>query len=1258
MTTTTTSTTSKPAVSNKRFAALKAKLRELFELDKSDLDFGIYRIMAAKNKEVTDFLDRQLKDAVRETLADHGSGATAQVEAELEEAIKQAEGLGVDPESTQKVQQLRAKLESAGGASAAELEADIYNHLLTFFSRYYDEGDFISQRRYKGDTYAIPYSGEEVTLHWANKDQYYIKSGEWHKDYRFRIGDKSVRFKLVEATQEGGGGNNKERDDAKRRYIIDEDDPVEVTDAELTIHFHFRPPTEDDKQRAADGAVAIFGGDFSKDKNPKKGDEREQFCALAERIIREALGCDGALNTSEDTSAVRQAKKVSTDWCKLLAAAAPTPGKPERTILGKHLDDFTARNTFDYFIHKDLGGFLRRELDFYIKNEVVRLDDLAELPPDHLQRVQGKVKAIRRVAGRIIDFLAAIENFQKKLWLKKKLVLETNWLITVDRIPGASENTATAAAQGRDSAEETGVRDEETRVGAEETRVRGEETRVRDEETRVRDEESRVRAEETRVRAEETRVRAEETRVRAEETRVRDEETRVSAEETRVARTPTPVSSALSHRSAHDLRDLRAVVANNPRQWQQWEDLGFKPPEDSELLLKGPEWGTREYLDAHENLVVDTALFPPEFKAALLACEEVLGGAETIEDATTGVLVNGDNFGALTLFDRWGSGQIPFIYLDPPYNTERDRLEGKFIYKDGFEHSSWSTLFRDRIDRARDLLKKNDFALMVSLDENELPNAAKHVPFAKLQGFFTWRRTRTGGHLSKSFNQLSDYVLVFTPNGGPGSWLFGGRADPDESQPLTKKTNKISELLFAAQTLEFVDLEEGEISAGTYSDGFIELEEPIKVQNHVNVDEVRIKAPFTWQQSMLQSELARGARMIVKRHKNMNIRFFREAEGHKPLPSLADGEFDVGTNEDASSLLTDLLGYEVPGAYPKPVRLLERLVMTKGAFISDLICLDYFAGTGTTGHAVLNLNRADGQHRQMVLVEVSAYFNTVLKPRIAKVIYSPDWKDGKAQSHDKGHPGGALVKYFALESYEDALNNLPAAAPDGGVLEGLEPAAREAMLTYALDLELGPHLLNLDAFRDPWGFSIHAQLAGEDEIKPHAVDLIETFNYLLGLKVRAYGPIERYSAEFERAAHDEDKDKPDDLPHMGRLKVKGRLRRDPAPGPGSNAPFIFQRIEGELNDRSDTRVLVIWRKLTDDPEQDAAVLDAWMARHREATKERSEYRDYHLIYVNGPVTLPQPTQELRTVFPIEQTFKDRMFEDTDAAPGTSGSGGI
>ena len=103
--------------------------------------------------------------------------------------------------------------------------------------------------------------------------------------------------------------------------------------------------------------------------------------------------------------------------------------------LEAHLRRYSARNTFDYFIHKDLGTFLRRELDFYIKNEVMHLDDVENESVPRVEQYLSKIKVIRKIAGKIIDFLAQLENLQKKLWLKKKFVVETQWCITLDRIP-------------------------------------------------------------------------------------------------------------------------------------------------------------------------------------------------------------------------------------------------------------------------------------------------------------------------------------------------------------------------------------------------------------------------------------------------------------------------------------------------------------------------------------------------------------------------------------------------------------------------------------------------------------------------------------------------------------------------------------------------------------------------------------------------------------------------------------------------------
>ena len=123
------------------------------------------------------------------------------------------------------------------------------------------------------------------------------------------------------------------------------------------------------------------------------------------------------------------------EWQTILTMIANTEANPERTLLEKHLAAYTARNTADFFIHKDLGGFLRRELDFYIKNEVMYLDDIENQDAPKVELYLAKLKAIRRIAHKIIAFLAQLEEFQKKLWLKKKFVVETQYVVTLDRLP-------------------------------------------------------------------------------------------------------------------------------------------------------------------------------------------------------------------------------------------------------------------------------------------------------------------------------------------------------------------------------------------------------------------------------------------------------------------------------------------------------------------------------------------------------------------------------------------------------------------------------------------------------------------------------------------------------------------------------------------------------------------------------------------------------------------------------------------------------
>ena len=148
-------------------------------LDKAELDFGIYRIMNEKRKDIEQFLEVDLVPQVRKVLAESLSIDKQALQKELEDAIKSAQALGADPDTLPKVKELKIRLGEA--ADMGTIENEVFSLLANFFKRYFDNGDFISMRRYKKDVYAIPYEGEEVKLHWANADQYYIKTSEYFK---------------------------------------------------------------------------------------------------------------------------------------------------------------------------------------------------------------------------------------------------------------------------------------------------------------------------------------------------------------------------------------------------------------------------------------------------------------------------------------------------------------------------------------------------------------------------------------------------------------------------------------------------------------------------------------------------------------------------------------------------------------------------------------------------------------------------------------------------------------------------------------------------------------------------------------------------------------------------------------------------------------------------------------------------------------------------------------------------------------------
>ena len=238
---------------SRSFDKLVALLKELFQLDRPDLDFGFYRIMHAKSAEVAEFLEQDLLPQVQAALSQYRSADKAAIERDLDETVRRIRSDGANPDTSPKVRELRTRLaEEAVDLDA--LEAEVYDHLYAFFRRYYSEGDFLGKRVYKPGVYAIPYEGEEVKLHWANADQYYIKTGEYLRDYAFRLRPEDaadpmrVHFRLVDAA-EGEHGNVKAAEGKKRVFLLRKADFIAEEDGgqgqgqgrkELVIRFEYR----------------------------------------------------------------------------------------------------------------------------------------------------------------------------------------------------------------------------------------------------------------------------------------------------------------------------------------------------------------------------------------------------------------------------------------------------------------------------------------------------------------------------------------------------------------------------------------------------------------------------------------------------------------------------------------------------------------------------------------------------------------------------------------------------------------------------------------------------------------------------------------------------------------------------------------------------------------------------------------------------------------------------------------------------------
>ncbi|MEA1982007.1 MAG: site-specific DNA-methyltransferase, partial [Campylobacterota bacterium] len=477
-----------------------------------------------------------------------------------------------------------------------------------------------------------------------------------------------------------------------------------------------------------------------------------------------------------------------------------------------------------------------------------------------------------------------------------------------------------------------------------------------------------------------------------------------------------------------------------------------------------------EDLKEEKYLVLDTKFFDVKFKYKLLS------EFDNLDEDIDGVLINSENFGALNLLQDRYKEQVKTVYIDPPYNTGNDG----FLYNDTYQHSSWMSFMYDRLAYSKELMT-NDGIIFSSIDEYEIKSLMniKNDIFGENNSFgnMVWQHSIQGKGYEGKISLHHNYISVYG-----------------------KLTSKIGMLKRTEEDNKNYSNPDNDPN-GLWRTGDVRnaLDRPNLKYNITTPSGLIIKHPdngWRWSKETLDEKISTGEIKFSEDETRIIRKIYLKNQLGRVPESFLDGK-KFGTTRDANSEIKSLFHNVVFGT-PKPSILINKLIQI-GANNNSVI-LDYFAGSGTTGHAVINLNREDKGKRKYILVEMGEYFDTVTKPRIQKVIYSDSWKDGKPTTKNGI---SQIFKYFKLESYEDTLNNLEfnRTKEQEDTLALYPEAKDDYILNYSLDVESQDSLLNIDTFSTPFDYKLKIATSSVGETKNTAIDLVETFNYLLGLVV-------------------------------------------------------------------------------------------------------------------------------------------------------------
>lgn len=996
-----------------RFVELMA---ELFQLDEAErLDFGFYRVIRHHNQEVKAFLGEViLKNGSKALEGGKLSAmlATAFRKADDEETagdrlrIKQIEGeFGIKPGMND--QERRELLDQAErfpafkpmvdeyrslqeqlrvGENVGTDRREVLNRLYQFFSRHYQDGDFIVERRYGRDgSRYIRSTGEDTEFHWATQDMYYIKSGDTFTDFTVRLSN------------------------GERIVFSVEPDELQKTRASLkpTDKAHYEIDTV---TKAEDGRYIVLLKYLKGAQSNKQKDE----------IVK---AIKGHINADE-------------------------------AELKRWLNHFVARNQSDFFIHKRLGSALREDLDIFLKTEVLNADQLL-IDTDLPRRLIRVGRIVREIGRQIIDFLAVLEDFQKSLWEKKKLVFTTRYVITLDRIATlAGEDWLMAHLPQIIAAQRSEWKD----LGL------GNFSSAEDCCQLFQGD---------------------------------------LAEEDSHRWLPLPVDTAnLDAQLKWELLDgiSRAApldqeidgTALRSDNWQALNTVEAKFESKSKCVYIDPPYNTNAsgipYKNGYRHASWAQLMHNrvSALRTLMLNDGAIFVSIDKVErDCLTHVLE--DVFGKQNMIEELIWSQNTNDGRSPTYSTNHEYVLVAAKHRPSAESDPF--MFREPKPGFREVMEaiaqiEGDFPSIAEVEKRIRELYSEHQKEYKrlaLAEGIPWQEAKRNDPWKGIFN-----------------YKFAEYRDGDGKLVPEEQARQCGASIWVYRESDWTIMSsETKQSASVFD------------PNDKNYRFYKVIHPKTGKPCNPSSRGWKGTRFIDPEHPDRNsfeslladdrIAF---GEDEKKVPQQKRMLHQVETNV-AKSIFVDFADGEVEtkdlfgksGVFlaPKHSDFVMRFIQQTTN--SNSLVIDCFGGSGSTAHAVIRSNDLDSGRRKFLTVEVNDYFTTLIVPRIKKAAASLSWSKGKANSLNGK---GIAVRVQEIEQYSDTVENLVFEKEQ--TQDSLDFNNPAFSIEYRLDREARKLFQSVDHFRSPFGYSIKCAQGGGDAVD-REVDLVESLIYLLGLDV-------------------------------------------------------------------------------------------------------------------------------------------------------------